>query len=249
MSYENSFERECAELAALDTFDPAAFIGDDKVPQSLCNFVLTLSLISNDLRDLYYANILVGDCKPPGSPGKTRHWGYYAGLNLHVLRLIMSAVHELLNVIDQQRDDVDHDFFREVVKTLPSGVRQDWQEVVKVALGESSKDKKLGKLLLRIRNNISFHYDTKAVQAGFNNHFIVQRLDERAYVSRGNSMRGSRFYFADAVVEGLLSGLTGSHSVDLATQFGKLLDGVSYALILIVCWFIQKRGFGFRPES
>jgi hypothetical protein len=246
---ENWFVKECSELATLETFDPAAFVADDNVPQSLCNFVLTLSLIFNDLRDLYYANVLVGECRPKGLPQRSRQWGYYSGLNLHVLRLMMSAVHELLNLIDKQKEDVDHPLLRDVVKGLPKDRRSDWCEVVKVGLGNSSTDEKLGKLLLRMRNNISFHYDPKAVHAGFKNHFFAERVDGRAYISRGDSVEGSRFYFADASVEGLLREISGSQSADLATQFAKLLNSVSFPLILIVGGFIQKRGFGFRSEG
>ena len=219
-TYKYSFEKECSELANLETFDPAVFNGDDQAPQSLCNVVLSLSLIFNDLGDLYYANVIVGDCKPTDSTSlKTRQWGYYCGLNLHVLRLIMSAVHELLNLIDKQREDLDHTLFRDIVKALPKDKRTDWNEVVKVALGHSSSDEKLGKLLLRIRNNVSFHYDPRAVYAGFRHHFITKRFDDRAYISRGNNVQGPRFYFADASVEGLIREIVGDQSADLAAAF------------------------------
>ncbi|MBH0202140.1 MAG: hypothetical protein HP496_07580 [Nitrospira sp.] len=170
-----SFENECAELAMLETFDPAAFVGDENVPQSLCNFVLTLALTFNDLRDLYYASVLVGECKPEGAAQKNSRWGYYLGLRLHVTRLIMSVVHELLNLIEKQRDDVNHAFMRDVVRMLPTDHRRSWKEIVRTALGQSATDDhKLGKLLLKIRNNVSFHYDSKAIHKGFKNHFLTE---------------------------------------------------------------------------
>lgn len=65
-TYEHSFDNECSVLATLETFDPAVFLGDGRVPQSLCDFVLALALIFNDLRDLSYANVLVRDYRPTG---------------------------------------------------------------------------------------------------------------------------------------------------------------------------------------
>jgi hypothetical protein len=245
-----SFENECAELAMLQTFNPAAFIGDENVPQSLCNFVLTLALTFNDLRDLYYANVLVRDCKPEGAAQKNRHWGYYSGLSLHVTRLIMSVVHELLNLIEKQHDDVNHAFMRDVVKMLPTDHRGSWKEIVRIGLGQSSTDgNKLGKLLLKIRNNVSFHYDPKAIHKGFKNHFMTEQMDVRCYISRGDSIQSSRFYFADASVDGLLRELAREQAGNLALAFQKLLDTVCDPLILIVGAFIQKRGFAFRSEK
>ncbi|HEU4501767.1 MAG TPA: hypothetical protein VFR82_08960 [Nitrospira sp.] len=247
-AYKNFFEAECRELADLETFDPDAFVGDDAVPQSVCNFVLSLALIFNDLRDLYYANFLVGGCKPTGSVLKNKQWGYYSGLYLHIVRLILSAIHELLNLIEKQRADMDHPIFADVLKALPKDKRKEWFDVVGIALGKSSADSRLEKLLLRIRNNVSFHYDAKALYGGFRHHFLVHQPEERAYVSRGNTVQSTRFYFADAAVDGLLNEISGTNGPDLAASFEKLIDGVYQPVMLIISGFIQKRGCAFRQE-
>lgn len=244
----NPFEEECSTLATLETFDPNAFLADEKVPQELCNLVLAFSLVFNDLRDLYFASLLVDDCKPSGAPEYNRKWGHYAGLNSQVIRLIMGTVHELLNLIDEQQESLNHPFFRDVEMSLPASQRSDWREVVKIARGESSY--KLGKLLLRIRNNASFHYDPTAIHRGFKNHFITSKDGvKRAYLSRGGSIQGSRCYFSDAAVEGLINNIAGSAPDAYATEFKKMLEMVCYPLVLIVTSFIQKRGFAFRAEN
>lgn len=243
------FAEECSELGALETVDPEAFQGNEDVPQALCNFVLALALVFNDLRDLYLASILIQECKPSGLPQKARPWGYYSGLNLHVLRLIMSTIHELLNLIKAHESELNHPLFRKVVRSLPKPQRSDWDQVVRVGLGKTSTDERLGKLLLKVRHKMVFHYDPKAVSNGYKNHFWEQRLDTRAYLSRGNSMQGSRFYFADAAVEGLLREFGGNQSAEIAQGFQRLLDNVGQPLILIITAFIQKRGFAFRSEA
>jgi hypothetical protein len=248
MDYEFSFHNDCSKLAPLETFDPQAFLGDDRVPQSLCNFILILALVFNDLRDLYYANVLLGDCKPVNSTQKSRHLGSYSGLYLHVIRLIMGSVHELLNAINEQRGDLESPFFREVVRGLPMDTRDDWNDLVKVAQGITPTEQKLNKLLLRIRNNLSFHYDPRAAHAGFKKHFVTMKADNRGYVSRGDSIQESRFYFADAAVQGLLLQVIGEESDELSQAFDKLLGKVCRPIMLIVAGFIQKRGFAFRTE-
>lgn len=245
---KNPFEEECSTLAPIETFDPNAFLADEKVPQELCNLVLVFSLVFNDLRDLYFASLLVDDCKPSGEPQYNRKWGHYSGLNLRVIRLIMGTVHELLEVIDKQQKSLKHPFFRDVEMSLPAEQRSDWHEVVKVARGESSD--KLGKLLHRIRNKASFHYDPTAIHIGFKNHFLTSKDGvKRAYLSRGGSIQGSRCYFADAAVDGLVNNIAGSAPEAYATEFKQMLEIVCYPLVLIVTSFIQKRGFAFRAES
>lgn len=244
----NPFEEECSTLASVETFDPNAFVADEEVSQELCNLVLVFSLVFNDLRDLYFASLLVDDCKPSGEPECNRKWGHYAGLNLRVTRLIMGGVHELLEVINEQQKSLNHPFFRKVEMSLPPDQRSDWREVVKVARGESSD--KLGTLLHRIRNKASFHYDPKAIHRGFKNHFLTSKDGvKRAYLSRGGSIQESRCYFADAAVDGLANDIVGSAPDTYETEFKQLLEIVCYPLVLIVTSFIQKRGFAFRPES
>jgi hypothetical protein len=50
---------ENTQLAALQTFDPKAFVGDSGVPQDLCNFVLALALVYNDCKDGIFSNLLL----------------------------------------------------------------------------------------------------------------------------------------------------------------------------------------------
>mgnify|MGYP007037737322 CR=1 FL=1 len=99
-SNDYSFESQSLALSSLETFDPLAFQGDRVVSQHTCNFVLALALAFNDLRDIFYAHIALQGSKPDGPiHTRTRAVGLYSGMNIHLLRLIMGTVHELLNVI------------------------------------------------------------------------------------------------------------------------------------------------------
>jgi hypothetical protein len=61
-----SFQEECACLESLETFDPAAFEGNEEVPQKLCNLVLALALIYNDCKNMTYAATLLKEWALPG---------------------------------------------------------------------------------------------------------------------------------------------------------------------------------------
>jgi hypothetical protein len=243
------FRTECGHLAPLETFDPAAFRGGDDVPQAVCNFVLALALIYNDCKDAIYAHVVLAGLKPAG-PRRTRLLGAVAGAQLHAFRAIAGLLHELFELIRANDDVLRHPFFVSLVQRLHPVSREAWASLVNVAQGATPTDP-LGKKLLRLRNKVFFHYDAKALATGYVEHFFgPHQVDERAYVSRGHSMRSTRFFFADAAATGYVKHLVGEPSADtLIQELGEIVDRINHGLMLIVGQFIQRRGYSFRSES
>lgn len=245
-----TFQEECAELARLETFDPAAFQADAKVPQDLCNFILTLALIYNDCKNLIYAYIVTAQSRPEGRFMRTRLWGALSGVQFHIFRAVIGLLHELFKLISNNKHLLQHPFFTSVLQQINPSARKAWETVVAVALGTSPSDP-LGKSLLLVRNKMSFHYDGKAIFTGYNYHFLKsEHFDERAFISRGNSMKESRFYFADAAAIGYLRSIVGRENIEgLLEEITELLDPVNCALMAIVESYIQRRGFAYRVET
>lgn len=245
-----TFQEECSELAQLETFDPLAFRADDKVPQDLCNFILTLALIYNDCKNLIYAYMVTAEARPKGGFVRNRLWGASSGVQFHIFRAVISLLHELFNLIRSNKSLLKQPFFKSVVRQIDPSARKAWETVVAVALGSTPSDT-LGKSLLLVRNKMSFHYDGKAIFIGYGHHFLKsEHLDERAYISRGNSMKESRFYFADAAAIGYLRSIVGRGNIEaLITKIGDMLDPVNFSLMAIVNSYIQKRGFAYRIET
>ncbi|MBN2438888.1 MAG: hypothetical protein JXL20_09855 [Deltaproteobacteria bacterium] len=102
-----------------------------------------------------------------------------------------------------------------------------------------------------IRNKISFHCDAKAIFAGYRHHFLTPgQLNERAFISLGNTMKESRFRFADAAALGYLRSIMVQENLEAGiTQIADLLQPVNRALMAIVKAFVQKRGYAFRFEN
>jgi hypothetical protein len=78
------YERDVALLAALETFDPKAFVGAKEWPQELCNFVLALALAYNDFKDVIFAQALLATVRPTNVERPTTAVGHYAGLYHHL---------------------------------------------------------------------------------------------------------------------------------------------------------------------
>jgi hypothetical protein len=242
-----SFQEECATLESLQTFDPAAFAGDENVPQKLCNLVLALALIYNDCKNTTYAAVLLKECKPAGEPETNAVWGTWAGTEWHLFRLMISAVHELFILIQDHQDVLNHEYLVKVVKQLPPASRKSWESLTAAASGATPKDD-FGRRLLQIRNQTVFHYDPKGIFRGFKNHFLAPtRKQDRAFISRGISMGASRFYFADAAVEGYFREIVGKDELrQLSTKIHDVVDSLNFALLGLVGQFIQQRGFAYR---
>jgi len=168
------FRTECDHLAPLETFDPAAFRGNDDVPQAVCNFVLALALIYNDCKDAIYAHVVLAGLKP-ADRRRTRVSGAVAGAQLHAFRAVAGLLHELFDLIRENDDVLSHPFFTSVIQHLHPVSREAWSSLVKVAQGATPTDP-LGKKLLLLRNKVFFHYDAKALSTGY-----AEQLRRAAY--------------------------------------------------------------------
>lgn len=245
-----TFRNECADLAPLESFDPAAFQAAPGVPQELCGFVLALALIHNDCKDAIYARLVLADSCPELPFRKNRYCGAWSGVDFHLFRLFVGLLHELFDLIRDNQDVLHQPFLREVLKQLSPEIRRAWDALVAVASGGTPSDS-LGRRLLLIRNKASFHYDPNAILTGYKHHFLGSTpLDERAFISRGRNMRENRFYFADAAATGYLAAIAGSSESDVMRKdVAELLRTVNHALLYIVGAFIQRRGYAYRAEG
>jgi hypothetical protein len=93
-----------------------------------------------------------------------------------------------------------------------------------------------------------FHYDPKGIFNGYKRQFLhPQRPQDRAFISRGRSMNASRFYFADAAVEGYFRDMVGESEIsNLSLKVHETVESLNFALLGIVDQFIQQRGFAYR---
>lgn len=241
------FAEETAQLAPLQSFDPQAFVGDSNVPQYICNFVLALALVYNDCKNGIFSNLLLTEAKPVGAPQLSCSWGAYSGMKLHYVRLHFALIHELLKLIAANKATIKHPFFVSVIKLLPRTVRDSWDALVNASLQKPTSSP-LNEVLLMIRNKVSFHYDPKELYRGYRWHFFKSAdSTDLAFVSRGTSMKGSRFYFADAAADGYFqSQAENKDSTELLNRLADITADLNQTIMQIVERFIQKRGYAYK---
>lgn len=244
---EGPYKERLEALAPLENFDPAAFLDDDVTTQNLCSFVLALAVAYNDFADIILAYRALASVKPSDEQERTPQRGQYSGLQTALNRLLAGAVSEVLVLIEKNRRTVDGDDFQSLLNRLSPRSRESWQDLYDVARKRNVKST-LGKALVDTRNHVAFHYGARHLADGFESAFSSGRCGLPC-VSRGVSMMGTRFYFADAAAQAAFFSEEDTAMIESAlNERSRLLADLNQALYDLVTTFVAWRGYTWRTE-
>jgi len=241
-------------LNPLETFDKNVFLGNNDYSQDLCNFILSLSLIWNDMKNIRVFYETVIDLKPkenistdPKEMPKTPFWGEIAGIEVYLEKLFIALIHELFKLIKESQNVVDSICFSSICKQLNKSHRESWFLLKSYAFGKDDKKTALGKALLMVRHKITNHYDKNEIFKGYNNKFISG--NDIPYISRGNNIYQERFYFADAAAqEYYRSQQDRMINNDFYENVKIILINIDVSIQSIILTFINRRS-GWRKVS
>ncbi len=238
----NTLSQKPPTSIPLETFDPAAFIADENIPQEVCNFVLALALAYNDIKDVTEAYHRLKEHDPPGQFRKQVDFGMQAGRKVHLFRYQVGLVNELCELIRKNGKIIGHPLLQFLIRQMPPKSRAAWQSLVDTATGKLQTGP-LAQAVIRIRQKVIFHYDSEEIFNGYKRHFFDgTRIKDQAYISRGNTMVESRFYFADAAAEGYLEIRSDQgRATELAESVIGAMRNANFAIMRLVNGFIQKR--------
>jgi len=235
-----TYDQVINELADPEIFTPEVFVGDERFPQSVCDFMLALALVFNDFKDLFASQEMMQGIAPGDGP-PTAARGMFGGLHVHWVRLLAGVIHELTELIAKNKTVIDSAAFRKILKRLPRTAREMWASVVASATSSGPRGDRFGRLVYYTRMKVGFHYDTKEIARGYRNRFLPASSDP-PYISRGKNMAATRFYFADAAAEMYMMEKAGaSTGKEFFTAGWKLLPEIGHALREIVTTFIALR--------
>jgi hypothetical protein len=240
-----TYQADVARLSELETFDPRAFVGGPDWPQALCDFVLALALVYNDLKDIIVAERMLSSVRPKDFETPTPELGQFVGLRSHLFRNLAGLLHEFTSLVQRSEALVKLPKFEALVKNLPAAAREAWFSVL-AAAAEKPSSNPIAMLLVRARNKVAFHYDAEEIRRGYEHYFLGQPSHE-PYVSRGSSMAVARFYFVDAAAEAYMRNLIDTAAAEeFLTAATPLLHQINHPLRELVTRFVNARGFGWR---
>lgn len=243
---ETSLKEMLGRLHRLQQFDPKGFSADEKTPQEVCDLFLALAQIYNDCKDSVYAWVLLNGYAHGRGPEISPEWGAVNGLVEHTVRYQMGILHELLKLIEKNRDTIDQPAFRKVVKQLTGPSKVAWQTLVDIADSKGSGSE-VGRVLLLVRNKVGSHYDPKAIGIAYRARFLGTDPVGPAMVSRGQNMQESRFYFADAAAQEYVQiAIRQCKDPVNRDQIARTVDLLNHAIVQLVDRFLTSLGYGYR---
>lgn len=231
-----------SEISSLETFDVRSFLCNEQVSQDVCNFVLSLACVYNDFKDTTLALYYLSKVQPASPNEETATCGEYNGIRMHIIRSQVALIHELIDLIKRENKAVEDSFFQEIISQVDKVGRKSWKTLVDVSQGKNESNK-ISKALLMIRNKISFHYDVKEIFKGYKKLFI-DSADKKAYISRGDTLKKERYYFAEAAAQKYFYDNT--EEAEVLAKLLDVMDSIPPALSQIIKLFIQKRGYEWR---
>ncbi len=242
---------ESAQLVPLKCVDPAVFQEDDsgQPPQPLCSFVLALALFYNDFRDAEYGRRLLQQNAPQGKYERRPDWGAHCGIETHFIRYFMGLLYELVELIKDNKDYLSEPFFRTVIDRMRLPQQQDWQGIVDVSLDRSSPNRAAQIIMVAkcIRRDIAFHYVGGSVFNGYRKCFLSpgekNPEHEKAFLSLGDSMQKTKFYFADAAAQTYLKQYLGADPESFFRDTQEVFQAINFCILNLVQSFIDARGF------
>ncbi|HNX69022.1 MAG TPA: hypothetical protein PKI45_06010 [Candidatus Omnitrophota bacterium] len=229
-----------------ENFDPHAFIAGEHASQELCDFMLSATLFFNDLKDVILVHGLLREKSPKEKSGRTKEWGAFCGMEIHAIRQTMSLVHEFLEVIKANERIFKTEFYKKIYMQMTRKSRECWDAVLEVALKGKETTGPLVKLLHRVRNHASFHFEPRALGRGYKEMFFSGgRVKQKAVISRGNTMGSSRFYFADAAAQQCVVREQKQDPTDMINEFSQFLENINQSVFELVDKFILRRNFQY----
>jgi hypothetical protein len=236
----------CENIDVPLPFNTKVFQTSEKSEQEVCDFVLMLALIYNDFKDLSWAYVQMSKCKSPTSDTPNSYQGQYAGIKFHLTKTFHSLIFEFAGLIRKNPDVINHPLFVKTLKKIGKENKNDWTNLLSFARGEADEElTELYEVSCLIRNNISSHYhQPKFLSMGYNYYFSKKDTpsNSHAFVSAGESLEATRFYFADAAIQGCFEkNISREKANKLNLTLKNVSEKINKSLNNIITSFIKLR--------
>ncbi len=229
--------------------EPSRLIRED-VNSDLDNFFLVLAVIFNDLKGIVLFEKLVTDTYRKPLPDEISiHSGNNGGIFTQTYKILIANIQEFLKFLKEKENIVNSSEFRIILSKTNKDIQARWNDIVDVAFNKTLKNSEFTNYLVKIRNNVAFHYyqSDKNLKKAFCNIFDKKEKNIKnslAYYSMGENMEGTRFFYADAAIEEYLrSAVSDVKSFDLIYRenVSKMIFDMNFAISRLLKEYLRNR--------
>ncbi len=184
--------------------------------------LLTLTMIFNDFKGLVQLNDTISQVYKSEPPAIDEHFGEKSGVQMQMVKLLYATVNEALIFIRDSSTILDSDRFKRLVQRTSDNNQVVWQMLRKIADQEPIDDERFARyaelrdFLVKARNNVGFHYQTRRqLIEGYRRFFfqgianVPEEAREYAFRSTAREFKDSRYYYVDAALQGYYVNLFG----------------------------------------
>jgi hypothetical protein len=196
-------------LAPLQSFDPDVLLtGNDE----LDGFIVGLAVAYNDLKGVHWMNYMLENHQPTDAKEISPEAGQWNGMRVGASRWLMALSHEILHAVARasELNTLKRPEVLQALRIMARPHQEQWKRLVRIAIGKERALGPLREYLSGVRNTGAFHFSyTANFLRGYRAHFVEDAKsphNERAYVSIGDSVAGTRFFFADAAALRMYAG-------------------------------------------
>lgn len=252
-AWKNLPHFDLAELKAIpktlvDISTP--FVGSGTPDQQVDAFMLALAVAYNDLKGALWMIKVLFDAQPKDKNEISALNGQRVGMDRQFYRLTLSYIHEVLELVKRENALIRSDQFREILSRTPNRCQKDWEEIVSFSLEadetrthKHAPPKSMKAALETVRSSGTFHYyNIKNFWYGYKHHFEKDSPHSAyAWASLGKNAEETRFYYADAAMDGIVNSRTGIDSKKFTETVDQLVKSVGYVIRYLLEHYIEVR--------
>lgn len=222
---------------------------DQRNDDQMDSFFLVLGLIYNDLKGLVlFYNLFLEKYEVPDKEVEPNcHSGEYEGVKKQLDRLVIAFLSEMFIFLEKSHDVLHTAKFQVLVnKSLDSDQKKQWDSIIGYLKKDQGKSTRsfLSKIA-EIRSNVAYHYDhsLSELKKSFRKFFFSgagNSFQEKAYYSMGESMRDTRFYYADAAVQQYLQDKLGAGD-DEFQKIPKIVEDINQVFSCLLRVYLKLK--------
>jgi len=235
----------------ITSLNPCRIIKENE-DDEVSNFFLVLAVIYNDLKGIILFEKLISDTyeEPLSTDNPSMHIGEYGGLFTQTRKIFIGCLREFFDFLKSNKEILSTPEFQNILNKTNKDIKNRWNNIISIAFDNESKNNSdFTKYLIKVRNNVSFHYNQSGgeLKKSFRSYFYKKekiKYNELAYYAIGENMETTRFFYADAIVQEYMRSTTNNEEefgIKYKDELGQIIIDMNWTILRLLKAYLKSR--------